>query len=355
MLKRYANSFVPLLTAVLVMSAFATSESDTDTRQNVAIETYDPPEPLDKETPRYPLDARRDGIEGWVTLHYMVSPSGSPYEIEVVDSSGNKSLEREAKRAAKKYQYEPARLNGLPIDAGASTRITFSFVESANKVSQRFSKLYRRFREAAKNQKLKEMKALISEINNLETQSLFEASIRYTAQATYAQLIGDQEGVRLAFERAIDLDEAQNGRYLTESQRLAIFFALMQAQVATQHFKDALANWEKLQVLIDDPRRKSSLQRQVDQIQQVVRAGGPIEVMGRIRGSYTYKYRLVSNSFSVSSIYGRLAEARIYCDRGTKGFTLQEGMSYEIPEELRECDLLIIGDPETTFTIFEGF
>ena len=39
---------------------------------------------------------------------------------------------------------------------------------------------------------------------------------------------------------------------------------------------------------------------------------------------------------------------------GMKGFALEEDMSYAIPEELGECNLIIIGDPETTFTVFEG-
>lgn len=354
MVKNCAKSSVLVLIAMLASSAFSVSEPQTDTEQDVAVETYDPPVPLEKEKPRYPQEALTQGIEGWVTLHYMVSPSGSPYEVEVVDSSGNKSLERAAKRAAKKYQYEPAELNGSPIDAGAATRITFSFAENPIEVSRMFSRIYRRFQRAAQNRELKEMGTLIQEINALETRSLFQASMRYVAQGLYAQLINDQEGVRLAFTRALDLDEDQDGAYLTEPQRPNLLVALMQAQVATQHFKDALDTWKKLAVLIEDPQRKSLLQRQADQIQQFIQEGGPIEVTGRIRGHYRYKYRLIGNSFSVSSINGRLAEAQIYCDRGMKGFALEEDMSYEIPEELGECNLIIIGDPETTFTIFQG-
>ena len=101
MVKNHAKSSVLLLIAMLASSAFSVSEPQTDTEQDVAVETYDPPVPLEKENPRYPREALKQGIEGWVTLHYMVSPSGSPYEVEVVDSSGNKSLERAAKRAAK--------------------------------------------------------------------------------------------------------------------------------------------------------------------------------------------------------------------------------------------------------------
>ena len=107
-------------------------------------------------------------------------------------------------------------------------------------------------------------------------------------------------------------------------------------------------------MLIEDPQRKSILQRQADQIQQFIQEGGPIEVTGRIRGHYRYKYRLIGNSFSVSSINGRLAEAQIYCDRGMKGFALEEDMSYEIPEELGECNLIIIGD-RNDFHYLSGF
>ena len=327
MVKNCVKSSVLLLVTMLASSGFSVTEPETDTEQEVAVETYNPPVPLEKENPRYPREAVKQGIEGWVTLHYMVSPSGSPYEIEIVDSSGNKSLEQAAKRAAKKFKYEPAQMNGSPIDAGAATRIQFQFSGGTSGVSVKFWKLYRRFQKAAQNGNLKDMEVLITKINDFETRDLHEASIRYIAQGSYAQRINDQEGVRLAFTRALDLDEDQDGAYLTKKQRPNLLVALMQAQVATHHFKDALDTWEKVAVLIEDPQRKSRLQRQADQIQKFIQEGGPIEVTGRIRGHYRYKYRLISNSFSVSSINGRLAEAQIYCDRGMKGFALEEDMS----------------------------
>ena len=151
MVKNCVKSSVLLLITMLASSGFSVTEPETDTEQEVAVETYNPPVPLEKENPRYPREAVKQGIEGWVTLHYMVSPSGSPYEIEIVDSSGNKSLEQAAKRAAKKFQYEPAQMNGSPIDAGAATRIQFQFSGGTSGVSVKFWKLYRRFQEAAQN------------------------------------------------------------------------------------------------------------------------------------------------------------------------------------------------------------
>ena len=51
MVKNCAKSYVSLLIAMLGSSAFSVSEPQTDTEQDVAVETYDPPVPLEKENP----------------------------------------------------------------------------------------------------------------------------------------------------------------------------------------------------------------------------------------------------------------------------------------------------------------
>ena len=100
MVKNCVKSSVLLLITMLALSAFSVSEPETDTDQEIAVETYDPPVPWKKR--QISAGSRNTGYREWVTLHYMVSPSGSPYEIEVVDSSGNRSLERAAITRSKK-------------------------------------------------------------------------------------------------------------------------------------------------------------------------------------------------------------------------------------------------------------
>src|SRR5579862_9010922 len=47
----------------------------------------------------YPEGERSRRREGWVRLNMMIDPKGKPYEITVLDSSGNPVLENAAVRA----------------------------------------------------------------------------------------------------------------------------------------------------------------------------------------------------------------------------------------------------------------
>ena len=59
----------------------------------------------------------------------MVDPEGSACEIEATAYAGDRSFVSAAKRAAERYQYEPAHADGKPIYSGAATRITFRLSE----------------------------------------------------------------------------------------------------------------------------------------------------------------------------------------------------------------------------------
>lgn len=57
--------------------------------------------------PTYPNAARVRGMEGWVDLLVLVSPTGDVADALVQESSGSRSFERAAVAAAKQWKYEP--------------------------------------------------------------------------------------------------------------------------------------------------------------------------------------------------------------------------------------------------------
>lgn len=62
---------------------------------------------LAKVQPEYPAFARRQGIEGDVTLRVWVSPRGGVSRVEVVKLSGTPELDRRAMEALKKWKFAP--------------------------------------------------------------------------------------------------------------------------------------------------------------------------------------------------------------------------------------------------------
>ena len=60
-------------------------------------------------TPHYPESARREGVEGVVTLRFEVLTSGKVGSIQVQRSAGRPDLDRAAMEAIKTWLFEPAR------------------------------------------------------------------------------------------------------------------------------------------------------------------------------------------------------------------------------------------------------
>lgn len=77
--------------------------------------------------PRYPREAMREGAQGTVMLRVLVDTDGTPLEVSIDKSSGNKSLDREAKQhVLKNWRFRPAMRDGMPVQAYGLVPIDFS-------------------------------------------------------------------------------------------------------------------------------------------------------------------------------------------------------------------------------------
>lgn len=78
-------------------------------------------------TPAYPRAAARAGIEGTVLLKVLVDVDGSPLEVSLEQSSGNRSLDAQAlNQVLKHWRFEPAMRSGRAVQAYGLVPIHFS-------------------------------------------------------------------------------------------------------------------------------------------------------------------------------------------------------------------------------------
>ena len=78
-----------------------------------------PPKPI------YPRKAQRDGIEGTVSILFLVDEQGVPTEVKVVKSSNNFDLDNAARASAMKYRFVPRIINGVAVKAQGTLDIVF--------------------------------------------------------------------------------------------------------------------------------------------------------------------------------------------------------------------------------------
>jgi len=79
--------------------------------------------------PAYPALARRHGYEGLVVLSVRVSRDGRPLSVSVKQSSGHSVLDEAALAAVRAWRFEPATLNGAPVEAEVEVPIRFKLTD----------------------------------------------------------------------------------------------------------------------------------------------------------------------------------------------------------------------------------
>lgn len=76
-----------------------------------------------KVAPRYPNDARGQGIEGTVLLKLNIDKEGNVYKTELI--SGHPTLAPAAIEAVQQWKYRPYLLNGAPVEVETQAQINF--------------------------------------------------------------------------------------------------------------------------------------------------------------------------------------------------------------------------------------
>lgn len=81
---------------------------------------------LNRVTPVYPIEARKENIMGLVVLHAIVAKDGKIQNVELV--SGHPMLAPAAIEAVRQWRYKPTRLNGIEVEVATSIEVKFALV-----------------------------------------------------------------------------------------------------------------------------------------------------------------------------------------------------------------------------------
>jgi protein TonB len=82
--------------------------------------------PIVKVAPMYPRRANSRGVEGYCTVEYTVTKSGSIKDPVAVDCQPKGYFERASVKAAQKFKYKPRVIDGEAIDVlGVQNRFTY--------------------------------------------------------------------------------------------------------------------------------------------------------------------------------------------------------------------------------------
>lgn len=84
------------------------------------------PRPLQMPAPSYPAQALRNGESGTVLLRVHVGADGVPYDVDLVQSSRSRALDRAASDAVRRWRFQPAMRGGQPVPGEVQVPISFN-------------------------------------------------------------------------------------------------------------------------------------------------------------------------------------------------------------------------------------
>ncbi|MDH7499205.1 MAG: energy transducer TonB [candidate division NC10 bacterium] len=79
--------------------------------------------------PEYPMGARKAGVQGTTLLKIQVLPSGSVGEIQLLQSSGESSLDEAAQKAVKQWKFKPGMSGSKPITVWMTLPVKFELIK----------------------------------------------------------------------------------------------------------------------------------------------------------------------------------------------------------------------------------
>lgn len=71
--------------------------------------------PIVQVNPKYPVDAARNGTEGWVKLSFDIDAIGEVINVKVLDSLPKRIFDNAAKKALRRWKYQAKTVDGKSV------------------------------------------------------------------------------------------------------------------------------------------------------------------------------------------------------------------------------------------------
>ena len=337
--------FVRALASMLCLAAAVHAAEETP--PPVAVDQYTGPQGIDLQPAPYPESERKSGAEGWVIVNLMIDPEGKPYEMAVGDSTGNPVLEKAALEQVAKWRFEPATMNGKPIDAGHKVKLEFRLTGETG-MRPAFAHLYKDVLKAVEQG---ERESADSRLARLEARNLYEDAYRGIARYMYCRKWCSESEQLRALRRAI-AGEA-NPRYLSKDVFASMLQATLALEIRLQDYGSALRTWETLSATGLDDATRAKWQKSIAEIQTLRTNDRAYAVAGDFGEQSSWFFELLKRRFQVEVASGSIAEIKLRCDRHYVFVRFDPTLQYTISGNDGGCSMEMVGQPGTKFRLIQ--
>lgn len=337
-----------LLSASVLAQEASDQKQSSPSTKDIPLEVFQGPQIKTMPLPRYPMAELNAGVEGWVDINFMVSPEGKPYELTVRSSSGiNKGLEKSVLRAAEKWTFEPATLDGNPIDSSSMQKITFKISDLSNGAGRDFVRGHKDLLAAIT---ANDQSAANAAFKKMQVKNLYEDAYYGLSQFLYAEKWGNIEQQLSGVRRAVAGEQVAT--YLPKKVFSNVLLQQFRLELETQDFGSLLQTWETMEKGAVDNSTLDKLRPTVAKVKLLKADSRAYKVPGRLRDGY-WNYYLFKNTFRIDVLKGRVSQVKLRCDKKYVFFQFDPNRDYLVSDKFGKCIIEVLGDADTQFELMQ--
>jgi TonB family protein len=293
----------------------------------------------------YPLDEIGKHGEGWVQLGFMVDTAGKPFEVTIVNSSGNKVFEDAALEALKNSSYSPGKLNGQPVESASELKITYVFQDHPKGAQRNFIYPFEDLKTAIK---MKNKAAADVAMKALKSTNLYEDAYLGVAIYQYARLWGDEAQQLQGLLRALAFEKTAH--YLPADDFNAAMVECSKLYLKERRYGEAMDLLLELQKSKSDPRLPAQVNPILDQLNKLSEDDRAYDVDDSMPDG-SWKIQLFKRHFRAQVSDGHLTSVALRCGKGFVHFAFDPQVQYHVDSNYGKCQMELDGDRGTRFTL----
>ena len=339
-----------ILLPLITLSASALSAADTSDLANkteqLHLNTIVNAEAIKRVPPKYPINAAREGKEGWVQLSFVVEPDGSTSNIIVEDSS-NEAFEKYALRSIKKWKYSPATKDGKPIQQCRNqVQLDFKLSNIPKGASKWFFRQYRSAMVFLEENKVTEAEEIAKKMEEKGRWNAYEDMYYSILTSLIAEKNTNPKAELAAIQKVLSYNDLQE-----EAQYSSLAARAFSLAVELQEYGDARSIFATLKRHYPENERLAMLSPYYNQVTAYLKSDKPIIINAQISKRDFWSYQLERSAFIIDNVDGNLTNLEVRCDNHHSQFLVESGNKWQIPESWGSCSVYVFGDTNAKFTL----
>lgn len=306
------------------------------------------PAPKEQAAPEIPVNPQfRFPLEGWVTVRYTVKADGSTDDVRVVDVAPiGYAGEKAAVEAVEDWTFEPARVDGEPVDWYNNVSAVVFDAEGEATASDPFIQGYMGIVQQLQQGEVEAARTRLDGLRPNATRLVEIGLIEMQAAAVLAGT-GDVSGAYEAIRRATD----ERVPVLEGEDLAGALIVRYDIERELGYFGNALETYERIVSLVelpdDDPVAASAAL-----IRQAVDSGAAIMIPGQVNRE-PWVHEPTWRTFSLTEVDGDVRGIDLECNRRKTTLEYVADTDWSIPQSWGDCVVAVNARRNTSFKLVE--